>query len=35
MHFVALFSERSDAIPVVMLHGWPGSSDAFNTPVCL
>ncbi|KAL9616566.1 MAG: hypothetical protein Q9160_008569 [Pyrenula sp. 1 TL-2023] len=25
VHFVALFSEREDAVPVVMTHGWPGS----------
>lgn len=25
VHFVALFSEKQDAIPVMCLHGWPGS----------
>lgn len=25
MHFVALFSEREDAIPIAFYHGWPGS----------
>lgn len=25
VHFAALFSERKDAIPLVFLHGWPGS----------
>lgn len=25
IHFVALFSEKPDAIPIMMLHGWPGS----------
>jgi microsomal epoxide hydrolase len=25
IHFVALFSERKDAVPILMLHGWPGS----------
>ncbi|KAJ9609204.1 hypothetical protein H2200_006976 [Cladophialophora chaetospira] len=25
IHFVALFSKRSDAIPILFLHGWPGS----------
>ncbi|RAK84782.1 epoxide hydrolase [Aspergillus costaricaensis CBS 115574] len=25
IHFVALFSEKKDAIPIVLLHGWPGS----------
>jgi Epoxide hydrolase N terminus len=24
VHFVALFSENPEAIPIVMLHGWPG-----------
>lgn len=23
-HFVALFSEKKDATPLVMVHGWPG-----------
>lgn len=26
IHFVALFSEKADAIPLVLLHGWPGWS---------
>lgn len=25
IHFVALFSQRHDAIPILLLHGWPGS----------
>jgi len=25
IHFVALFSEKTDAVPVVFIHGWPGS----------
>lgn len=25
IHFVALFSEKKDAIPIVLCHGWPGS----------
>jgi len=25
IHFVALFSEKSDAIPIAFFHGWPGS----------
>ena len=25
IHFVALFSRREDAIPVLLFHGWPGS----------
>lgn len=26
IHFVALFSKKSDAIPVMSLHGWPGKA---------
>lgn len=25
LHFVALFSKRKDAVPLTLLHGWPGS----------
>ena len=25
LHFVALLSGKKDAIPIVLLHGWPGS----------
>ncbi|UCK58043.1 hypothetical protein AFCA_000910 [Aspergillus flavus] len=25
LHFAALFSEKPDAVPIVLLHGWPGS----------
>ncbi|KAM0753674.1 alpha/beta-hydrolase [Meredithblackwellia eburnea MCA 4105] len=25
VHFAALFSERRDAVPIVLFHGWPGS----------
>lgn len=25
MHFIALFSENSNAIPIAFYHGWPGS----------
>ncbi|CAD0028213.1 unnamed protein product [Aureobasidium pullulans] len=25
IHFLALFSKKSDAIPLIFLHGWPGS----------
>ncbi|KJK62882.1 Epoxide hydrolase N terminu [Aspergillus parasiticus SU-1] len=25
VHFMALFSQQTDAIPIVFLHGWPGS----------
>ncbi|CAD0115021.1 unnamed protein product, partial [Aureobasidium uvarum] len=25
VHFVAMFSKRQDAVPVLLLHGWPGS----------
>lgn len=26
IHFVALFSKKLDAVPLVCLHGWPGDS---------
>jgi len=29
IHFVALFSAKPDAIPIVLLHGWPGSFIEF------
>ncbi|CAI7577403.1 unnamed protein product [Penicillium glandicola] len=25
IHFVGLFSERKDAVPLLLVHGWPGS----------
>ncbi|KAJ5614431.1 hypothetical protein N7528_008085 [Penicillium herquei] len=25
IHFLGLFSERKDAIPILLIHGWPGS----------
>ncbi|KAL1961992.1 hypothetical protein VTN77DRAFT_683 [Rasamsonia byssochlamydoides] len=25
MHFMGLFSHRTDAVPLIFLHGWPGS----------
>lgn len=25
IHFVGLFSKKADAIPLLLLHGWPGS----------
>lgn len=25
IHFIALFSGRKDAVPLLLLHGWPGS----------
>jgi len=25
VHFLALFSEKPDAVPLLLLHGWPGS----------
>lgn len=25
VHFIALFSKKADAVPIVLLHGWPGS----------
>jgi pimeloyl-ACP methyl ester carboxylesterase len=29
IHFIALFSKKADAVPVVLLHGWPGSPLEF------
>ncbi|KJZ76401.1 hypothetical protein HIM_04130 [Hirsutella minnesotensis 3608] len=29
LHFLAMFSERTDAVPVVFLHGWPSSFCEF------
>ncbi|OJJ79730.1 epoxide hydrolase family protein [Aspergillus glaucus CBS 516.65] len=29
IHFAALFSEREDAVPLLLLHGWPGSFQEF------
>ncbi|KAL2815501.1 Alpha/Beta hydrolase protein [Aspergillus granulosus] len=29
IHFAALFSEKADAVPIVLLHGWPGSYFEF------
>jgi pimeloyl-ACP methyl ester carboxylesterase len=26
IHFMALFSKKKDAVPLIMLHGWPGAS---------
>jgi len=26
VHFIGVFSEKKDAIPVIMPHGWPGQS---------
>ncbi|EUC46736.1 hypothetical protein COCMIDRAFT_4273 [Bipolaris oryzae ATCC 44560] len=29
LHFIALFSEKKDAIPLILMHGWPGSFVEF------
>ncbi|KAL1795018.1 hypothetical protein ACET3X_006834 [Alternaria dauci] len=29
LHFVGLFSEKKDAIPIIFMHGWPGSFIEF------
>lgn len=29
VHFAALFSSKQDAIPIIMLHGWPGNFTEF------
>lgn len=26
IHFVGLFSEKDDAVPLALFHGWPGES---------
>lgn len=33
VHFVALFSEKKDAVPILFMHGWPGSFIEF-LPMC-
>jgi microsomal epoxide hydrolase len=33
VHFVALFSEKKDAVPLIFMHGWPGSFLEF-LPMC-
>lgn len=33
MHFLALFSKKQDAVPLVLLHGWPGSILEFVSTV--
>jgi len=33
LHFVALFSEKKDAVPIIFMHGWPGSFVEF-LPMC-
>jgi microsomal epoxide hydrolase len=25
IHFIALFSEKTTAVPVILMHGWPGN----------
>jgi microsomal epoxide hydrolase len=29
VHYIALFSEKKDAIPIIFMHGWPGSFVEF------
>jgi microsomal epoxide hydrolase len=29
LHFIAIFSEKKDAVPIVFMHGWPGSFVEF------
>ncbi|KAF1944653.1 epoxide hydrolase-like protein [Clathrospora elynae] len=29
LHFIAVFSEKKDAVPIVFMHGWPGSFIEF------
>ncbi|KII93470.1 hypothetical protein PLICRDRAFT_49516 [Plicaturopsis crispa FD-325 SS-3] len=35
IHFVGIFSEKVDAVPVVFLHGWPGSFLEFLPAITL
>jgi len=30
IHFVGLFSEKRDAVPLILLHGWPGRTPIFQ-----
>lgn len=30
IHFAALFSKRDDAVPVLLLHGWPGTHGIYT-----
>lgn len=32
VHFFALFSERKDAQPLIMVHGWPGAHSSHSLP---
>lgn len=29
VHFIGMFSEKKDAVPIVFMHGWPGSFVEF------
>jgi len=33
VHFVALFSENPDAVPLLLSHGWPGQYCPATVPV--
>lgn len=33
IHFAALFSEKADAVPIVLLHGWPGSHHLHSSMI--
>lgn len=35
IHFLALFSEKEDAIPIAFYHGWPGSFFEFLSLVSI
>ena len=35
VHFMALFSDKPDATPVMALHGWPGTRTMFQDPLYL
>lgn len=35
VHFVHEISERNDAVPLILLHGWPGASATFLRVITL
>lgn len=30
IHFIGLFSQKKDAIPLMCIHGWPGKHSPFS-----
>lgn len=31
IHFVGIFPQKKDAVPILLIHGWPGRSGFFDT----